>query len=198
MWNLNKQEFSGKLFLTALCEERRKRADSVENRMKYMGKENERKKSRALWDGKRERKNSVGKERKVLTQEGGCGNISHALSKQCVPDHARVVELVDSLASGASARKGVRVRLPPRAPKRKTSAKADVFLFGFRRPAVRGPRVPPPPRRLHLAYFRPKRPNVKFCCLKQRAVFPYNRIHGTGGSGFMLSENLKHFRKAKG
>ena len=29
---------------------------------------------------------------------------------------ARVVELVDSLASGASARKGVRVRLPPRAP----------------------------------------------------------------------------------
>ena len=32
--------------------------------------------------------------------------------------HARVVELVDSLASGASARKGVRVRLPPRAPRR--------------------------------------------------------------------------------
>ena len=31
---------------------------------------------------------------------------------------ARVVELVDSLASGASARKGVRVRLPPRAPRR--------------------------------------------------------------------------------
>ena len=31
---------------------------------------------------------------------------------------ARVVELVDSLASGASARKGVRVRLPPRAPMR--------------------------------------------------------------------------------
>ena len=30
--------------------------------------------------------------------------------------YARVVELVDSLASGASARKGVRVRLPPRAP----------------------------------------------------------------------------------
>ena len=116
MWNLNKQEFSGKLFLTALCEERRKRADSVENRMKYMGKENETRKLGALWDGKRERKNSVGKERKVLTQEGGCGNISHALSKQCIPDHARVVELVDSLASGASARKGVRVRLPPRAP----------------------------------------------------------------------------------
>ena len=32
------------------------------------------------------------------------------------PLNARVVELVDSLASGASARKGVRVRLPPRAP----------------------------------------------------------------------------------
>ena len=30
---------------------------------------------------------------------------------------ARVVELVDSLASGASVRKDVRVRLPPRAPK---------------------------------------------------------------------------------
>ena len=29
-----------------------------------------------------------------------------------------MVELVDSLASGASARKGVRVRLPPRAPRR--------------------------------------------------------------------------------
>ena len=34
------------------------------------------------------------------------------------PLNARVVELVDSLASGASARKGVRVRLPPRAPRR--------------------------------------------------------------------------------
>ena len=41
---------------------------------------------------------------------------------------ARVVELVDSLASGASARKGVRVRLPPRAPKRRTSA-VQVFFF---------------------------------------------------------------------
>lgn len=130
MWNLNKQEFSGKLFLTALCEERRKRADSVENRMKYMGKENETRKLGALWDGKRERKNSVGKERKVLTQEGGCGNISHALSKQCIPDHARVVELVDSLASGASARKGVRVRLPPRAPQ-KGHPFGCPFCFGF-------------------------------------------------------------------
>ncbi len=39
--------------------------------------------------------------------------ISLALSAK---PFARVVELVDSLASGASARKGVRVRLPPRAP----------------------------------------------------------------------------------
>ena len=47
---------------------------------------------------------------------------------------ARVVELVDSLASGASARKGVRVRLPPRAPKQKATAFAVAFCFGFRRP----------------------------------------------------------------
>ena len=40
---------------------------------------------------------------------------------------ARVVELVDSLASGASARKGVRVRLPPRAPEEKHLLSADVF-----------------------------------------------------------------------
>ena len=44
---------------------------------------------------------------------------------------ARVVELVDSLASGASARKGVRVRLPPRAPKGKVKkdieGKTSVF-----------------------------------------------------------------------
>ena len=39
-----------------------------------------------------------------------------------------MVELVDSLASGASARKGVRVRLPPRAPKRKDIRK-DVLSF---------------------------------------------------------------------
>ena len=33
-----------------------------------------------------------------------------------IAKRARVVELADSLASGASARKGVRVQLPPRAP----------------------------------------------------------------------------------
>ena len=44
---------------------------------------------------------------------------------------ARVVELVDSLASGASARKGVRVRLPPRAPKKKNICLAGVLLFSY-------------------------------------------------------------------
>ena len=42
---------------------------------------------------------------------------------------ARVVELVDSLASGASARKGVRVRLPPRAPEQKDTTKVVSFCF---------------------------------------------------------------------
>ena len=43
---------------------------------------------------------------------------------------ARVVELVDSLASGASARKGVRVRLPPRAPaRRKRHIVCDEFFM---------------------------------------------------------------------
>ena len=42
---------------------------------------------------------------------------------------ARVVELVDSLASGASARKGVRVRLPPRAPKKDTTRSCLSFFF---------------------------------------------------------------------
>ena len=41
---------------------------------------------------------------------------------------ARVVELVDSLASGASARKGVRVRLPPRAPTQYNPN--QIFLIG--------------------------------------------------------------------
>ena len=41
---------------------------------------------------------------------------------------ARVVELVDSLASGASARKGVRVRLPPRAPSEYPLGYSDFLL----------------------------------------------------------------------
>ena len=51
----------------------------------------------------------------MLTKSFLDGIITLALSKTVRP-LARVVELVDSLASGASARKGVRVRLPPRAP----------------------------------------------------------------------------------
>lgn len=43
----------------------------------------------------------------------------HLSCAERAPLNARVVELVDSLASGASARKGVRVRLPPRAPRRR-------------------------------------------------------------------------------
>jgi hypothetical protein len=58
-------------------------------------------------------------EEKVLTDGSGCGNITLALNSTAPTESdARVVELVDSLASGASARKGVRVRLPPRAPRR--------------------------------------------------------------------------------
>ena len=59
-------------------------------------------------------------EEKVLTDGSSCGNITLALNSTAPTESdARVVELVDSLASGASARKGVRVRLPPRAPSRK-------------------------------------------------------------------------------
>ena len=55
----------------------------------------------------------------VLTPGRSCGIILLALNVPAQREHdARVVELVDSLASGASARKGVRVRLPPRAPKK--------------------------------------------------------------------------------
>ena len=45
--------------------------------------------------------------------------------------YARVVELVDSLASGASARKGVRVRLPPRAPKKVLEPHGSKAFFFF-------------------------------------------------------------------
>ena len=44
---------------------------------------------------------------------------------------ARVVELVDSLASGASARKGVRVRLPPRAPRRSKVRFAPTIFYAY-------------------------------------------------------------------
>ena len=69
----------------------------------------------------------------MLTKKESHGIISPALMSAPL---ARVVELVDSLASGASARKGVRVRLPPRAPKRKTSA-LQMFFFLLLCPVAR-------------------------------------------------------------
>ena len=42
---------------------------------------------------------------------------------------ARVVELVDSPASGAGARKGVRVRLPPRAPQKNQTERSGFSVF---------------------------------------------------------------------
>ena len=55
-----------------------------------------------------------------------------------------MVELVDSLASGASARKGVLVRLPLPVPKGKTSAFSRCLSFW----------VPPPEGRLHPSAFK--------------------------------------------
>ena len=68
--------------------------------------------------------------KKVLTPGTSYGNIFLALNG--AKPLARVVELVDSLASGASVRKDVRVRLPPRAPKKKHWL-CQCFFFGFRR-----------------------------------------------------------------
>ena len=67
--------------------------------------------------------------RKVLTGGAICDNIRLALNETAQTNRdARVVELVDSLASGASARKGVRVRLPPRAPKERFE-RISLFFF---------------------------------------------------------------------
>ena len=81
-----------------------------------------------------ELRENVGKEeneekiKKVLTHDVSCGIINPALR---TARYARVVELVDSLASGASARKGVRVRLPPRAPPKIRNQKVpDFFVQG--------------------------------------------------------------------
>ena len=95
----------------------------------------------------------VDEERKVLTREGGCGSISHALSKRCIPNHARVVELVDSLASGASARKGVRVRLPPRAPKERFE-RISLFLSSEQKNVTRPPPCSSFPNRTRCAGLR--------------------------------------------
>ena len=121
MWNFNKQEFFGKLFLTTPCENGRRKGKKsrFSRNLEYNIWGNGIVQNDAAPGGTASGKEKmVDEERKVLTREGGCGSISHALSKRCIPNHARVVELVDSLASGASARKGVRVRLPPRAPRR--------------------------------------------------------------------------------
>ena len=75
--------------------------------------------------GKEENKEKI---KKVLTHDVSCGIINPALR---TARDARVVELVDSLASGASARKGVRVRLPPRAPPKIRNPKVpDFFVQG--------------------------------------------------------------------
>ena len=67
-------------------------------------------------------------ENPLLTNDGNRGTIPFVPQEH--PPLARVVELVDSLASGASARKGVRVRLPPRAPRRsKLCIACSDFLF---------------------------------------------------------------------
>lgn len=42
-----------------------------------------------------------------------------------------VVELVDTLALGASARKGMRVRVSPAAPKQDTSQRGGVFIISL-------------------------------------------------------------------
>ena len=121
MWNFNKQEFFGKLFLTTPCENGRRKGKKsrFSRNLEYNIWGNGIVQNDAAPGGTASGKEKmVDEERKVLTREGGCGSISHALSKRCIPNHARVVELVDSLASGASARKGVRVRLPPRAPQK--------------------------------------------------------------------------------
>ena len=55
------------------------------------------------------------------------------LNDSTANENARVVELVDSLASGASARKGVRVRLPPRAPVKSTNFDKKFVDFTFLR-----------------------------------------------------------------
>ena len=76
--------------------------------------------------GKEQGKQREEKIKKVLTRVSFCDTINPALR---TARYARVVELVDSLASGASARKGVRVRLPPRAPRRTRSEKVWFLHF---------------------------------------------------------------------
>lgn len=87
---------------------------------------------------------------------------NHNCLEECIPIIEKSIKLLCGIYTVAMFQK------------RKTRRKSCLSFLGSA-PAVRGAWVPPPAGRLHLVYFRLKRPNVKFCCLKQRAVFPYNR-----------------------
>ena len=74
----------------------------------------------------------------MLTAGLGRGNI--LLAPRVHPlgtGFARVVELVDSPASGAGVRKDVWVRVPPREPKMPSPSGGGIFLFVGREPRVR-------------------------------------------------------------
>ena len=73
--------------------------------------------------------------KKVLTPGPSYGSIFLALNG--AKPLARVVELVDSLASGASVRKDVRVRLPPRAPRRSKVNFAPTFFCHRQKNVIR-------------------------------------------------------------
>ena len=73
--------------------------------------------------------------KKVLTPGTSYGSIFLALNG--AKPLARVVELVDSLASGASVRKDVRVRLPPRAPRRSKVNFAPTFFCLWQKNVIR-------------------------------------------------------------
>lgn len=91
MWNLNKQEFYGRIFLTASCENGQKTGENNAFSTKWNGLNGK----SGIMDWKIElrgeswvpshkmggKEKSVEKRKKVLTGEGGCGNISHALSE---------------------------------------------------------------------------------------------------------------------
>ena len=87
---------------------------SIRRRDKFQVRRGGRRLPYSRTSGEQNLRKKTGKKR--LTSGRLYGNINIALRNSAVQPLARVVELVDSLASGASARKGVRVRLPPRAP----------------------------------------------------------------------------------
>ena len=135
----------------------------------------------------------MSRRKKVLTNSFPSGNISLALSKtvrrqplarvvELVDSlasgaSARVVELVDSLASGASARKGVRVRLPPRAPKRKTSAFSRCLSFWV--PAAFGRLHPSVIQMLGRSEFRLRQGFGQNACTAQKRRGPEGPLGGS-------------------